>query len=100
MNAWQQLEGVRVYKSTLHCQTDKEDFNALSCRLQIIKGVKTYMLTEQVGRWFKDITNSPKIDNYGAPVNAKINSITKQNKRFGDPIHVVAMWILAEAKCI
>lgn len=58
------------------------------------------MLKKQLNRWLRDITNTPKIDNYGASVNVKISSITKQNKTFGDLTYVVAMSILAEAKCI
>ena len=74
--------------STPHCQTNGEAFNALSYRLQNVKGVKRDMFKKHLDIRPRNILNTPKIDNYGASVNAE----TKHNKAKGNFLATLFMW--------
>ena len=55
-------------------------FNALPYRLQTITKVKTDTFKKKLDSWLMGIPDAPKIDDYGASVSAKTNSIVDQKR--------------------
>ena len=55
-------------------------FNALPYRLQTITKVKTETFKRKLDGWLREVPDTPKIDDYGATVSARTNSIVDQKK--------------------
>ena len=56
-------------------------FNTLPYKLQKITDVKVDTFKRHLDKQLRNITDTPKIDDYGALVKAETNSLTKQKEK-------------------
>ena len=73
-------EGNRTMIQNSTARQMERLFNALPYRLQTITKVKTDTFKKKLDKWLKGIPDAPKIDDYGASVGAKTNSIVDQKR--------------------
>ena len=79
---------IQSNNSIPHCQRNGEAFNTLLYRLQNVKDVKRDMFKKHLDIRPRNIPDTPKIDNYGASVNAE----TKQYKAKGKLLVTLFVW--------
>ena len=58
-------------------------FNAIPYMLQCISGLSSDTFKGHLDKWLRTIPDMPMIDNYGASVTAKTNSMCDQVKQVG-----------------